>query len=128
MELLEELRAGEVDAGARAEEEDREPHALPPRVQQLVEAVPDVLHVEVEEGGLGAEDEDVGEPLVLGVPDHVGEVVRAAHAAELRGARPGGAPQDQQQRDHDADQDAPQEAGAEHAEERGDGHAELASA
>ena len=85
-----------------------------------------MLDVEVEEGGLGAEDEDVGEPLVLGVPDHVGEVVRSGHAAELRGARPGAPAQDQQQGDHDADQDAPQEAGAEDAEERGDGHAELA--
>src|SRR5512135_386405 len=128
VELLQELRPREVDHRAGPQEEDRELHAFPPRVEELEETVPNVLDVEVEESGLAPEDEDTGDPLVLGVANDVREVVGPPHPAELRRPGPRAPLEEQHERQHDADEDAPQEARAEDAEDRGDGDAELSAA
>jgi hypothetical protein len=86
-----------------------------------------VLHVEIEQAGLGADDEDAGDALVVGMPLAIREAPGAGNAPQDGDVRIRSTTEHLQQGDDRADHHAAEEARAEHSHERRQRHDELAT-
>ena len=125
VQIREQLGAGQIDLGNRAEEKDDEPHGIRALGEDLREAFAHVFDVEVQQRRFTTDHQHAWRDLVLRMAHAIGEVRRPRNPGELGHAWTRGLPEQEHDGDRGAKQHAVDGAGSQHAEERRDRHEEL---